>query len=77
MKVSVKVRTSAKTESVSFDEEKNLYIVSTKTPPIEGKANVAVIKLLAGYFKVTKSQVRLKSGQKSKIKTFEIDNENS
>lgn len=73
MKVQVKVKTSAKQDCVSFDEERNLYIVSTKIPPIEGRANEAVLKLLAGYFKVPKSSVSLKVGQKSKIKIFEID----
>ncbi|MEK7447820.1 MAG: DUF167 domain-containing protein [Patescibacteria group bacterium] len=73
MKIQGKVRTSAKTDSVSFDEEKNLYIVSTKAPPVEGRANEAVIKLIAGYFKVPKSEITLKTGQKSKIKVFEID----
>ncbi|MDO8507976.1 MAG: DUF167 domain-containing protein [bacterium] len=73
MKVQVKVKTGARQDCVSFDEEKNLYIVSTKIPPIEGRANEAVIKLLAGYFKVPKSEVTLKTGQKSKIKVFEID----
>lgn len=73
MKIQVKVKAGAKCDCVSFDEEKSLYIVSTKIPPIEGRANEAVLKLIAGYFKVPKSQVSLKVGQKSKIKIFEID----
>ncbi len=73
MKIQVKVKSGARCDCVSFDEEKNLYCVSTKIPPIEGRANEAVLKLLAGYFKVPKTNVTLKTGQKSKIKTFEIN----
>jgi len=72
MKIQVKVRTSAKCDCVSFDEENQIYNVSTKAPPVEGRANEAVVKIIAGYFKVPKSQVSLKTGQKSKIKIFEV-----
>ncbi|RJO61483.1 DUF167 domain-containing protein [candidate division WS5 bacterium] len=72
MKIQVKVKTNAKQDCVSVDEENNLYTVSTKAQPIKGKANEAVIKLLAEYFKVPKSVIKLKTGQKSKIKVFEI-----
>lgn len=72
MKIQVKVKTGARSDRVSFDGENQLYTVSTKVQPIDGKANAAVIKLLAEYFKVPKSQINLKIGQKSKIKIFEI-----
>lgn len=73
MKVQVKVKAGARTDSVSFDEEQNLYMVSTKALPTEGKANKSIIRLLAKYLKVPKSNITLKTGQKSKIKVFEID----
>ena len=47
MKIQVKVKTGARVDCVSFDEGNNLYTASVKAQPIEGKANVAVIKLLA------------------------------
>lgn len=49
------------------------YIVSVKDPPKQGKANTAVVKLLAEYFNVSKSSVRLITGESSKIKVFEVD----
>jgi hypothetical protein cdivTM7_00062 len=48
------------------------YIIYTKAPAIEGRANVAAIKLLAQYFGVSKSQVRLLRGVTSKHKVFDI-----
>lgn len=75
MKIQVRVKTGARCDCVGFDEEKNLHIVSTKALPVAGKANESIIKLLAKYFKVPKSNVTLKTGSKSKIKVFEIDRE--
>ncbi len=48
------------------------YTVSVKDPPKQGKANLAVIKILAEYFNLTQSNVTLVSGASSKIKVFEI-----
>ncbi len=73
MKIQVKVKAGAREDCVSFDKENNLYTVSAKAQPVEGKANAAIIKLLAKHFKVPKSNIQLKTGQKSKIKIFEID----
>lgn len=42
-------------------------------PPLEGKANQAMIEALAEYFKVKKAAVTLLSGGKSKLKRFEIN----
>jgi uncharacterized protein YggU (UPF0235/DUF167 family) len=49
-----------------------IYIVETKSPPIQGKANDSIVELLAEYFKVTRAQVRLVSGASSKLKVFDI-----
>ena len=48
------------------------YIIYTKAPAIEGRANAAAIKLLAQHFGVSKSQVRLLRGATSKYKVFDI-----
>lgn len=49
------------------------FTVWVKEPPVRGLANAAIRNVLATYFKVSKSQVRLISGYSSKEKTFEID----
>lgn len=51
----------------------NGYIVWTKMPPKENKANIDIIAQLARYFNITKSSVILKSGATSKKKTFIIE----
>ena len=50
------------------------YIIYTKAPAIEGRANVAAIKLLAKYFGVAQSRVKLVRGARAKYKVFDIDN---
>ncbi len=41
-------------------------------PPVEGKANEALIEALAEHFGVKKRQVRLVRGEKGRDKTVEI-----
>lgn len=50
-----------------------VYIIYTKAPAIEGRANAAAIKLLAKYFGVPQSRVKLALGATSKYKVFDID----
>ena len=50
------------------------YIIYTKAPAIDGRANAAAIKLLAKYFGVPQSQVKLVRGATSKHKVFDINN---
>ena len=42
-------------------------------PPEDGKANTALIALLADAFEVRKSDVRIASGTSSRVKTIEIE----
>lgn len=46
--------------------------VYVSAPPLEGKANAAVIEALATYYAVKKSAVRILSGQTAKYKRVEI-----
>ena len=44
------------------------WITEVKTPPKNGKANRALIKVIAKQFNVTKSQVSIKKGKSGRIK---------
>jgi len=70
MKIQVKVKPNSKTTEAS--QEGDSFIVKVKEPPKEGKANQAVIKLLAEHFGVSKSHVRILSGLRSRNKVVEI-----
>ena len=70
MRIQVRVKPNSRTEEVS--QEGDSFIVKVKEPPKEGKANQAVIKLLAQHFGVSKSQVRILSGLRSGKKVIEV-----
>ena len=59
-------------EEVVMGDDGNL-MVFTKSPAVEGKANESAVRLLAKYYGVSKSRVRLVRGHTSKHKVFEID----
>lgn len=71
MRIFVKAKPGAKKSSVEKVDGSH-FIVSTPARPQQGKANQAVAKLLAGYFDIAPSRVRIVSGGSSKLKVFEI-----
>ncbi|RJR23778.1 DUF167 domain-containing protein [Candidatus Microgenomates bacterium] len=72
VKVAIITHPNSKKPRTEKDLLGSLHVYVSE-PPLEGKANQAVIKSLAEYFKVKKNQVRLLSGEKSKNKIVEIE----
>lgn len=83
MKIIVRAKTKAKQNAVERVEQPYLeldknkdelvtYKVSVKEAPVAGKANEAIIKILAEYFDIAPSRIKLITGQTSKQKVFEI-----
>lgn len=50
----------------------NALKIRLAAPPVEGKANAALLKFLAGIFDVPLRQVTLKQGIKSRRKVVEV-----
>ncbi len=76
MKVAVKVIPNAKQNAVVEDIVDSLgrsLKLKVNQVPEDGKANKAVIELLADYFEVKKSAIRVVTGLTSKNKIIEID----
>ena len=69
--ITVEVKTNAKNILVEKITD-SVYKVRLKATPIDGKANNQLINTLADYFKVSKSQVEIKSGKSSKTKIILI-----
>ena len=63
MKISVTVKAGSKVEEVSASEGE--MKVKVKESAKEGKANKAVIRLLAAYYKVPKSTIKIVAGASS------------
>jgi hypothetical protein len=71
VKIWVSVKPRAKREEVKKISEGE-YIASVHAHASEGKANQALIELLAGYFSVPKSSVTIIRGESSRRKLIEI-----
>jgi uncharacterized protein (TIGR00251 family) len=69
--ISVSVKPQAKKESV-IQVSPSEYRVAVKAPPHDGKANLAVIKLLADYFSVPKSRIKIVRGHAARRKILAI-----
>ena len=72
MKISVKVKPKSKQQKIEQNPE-GVWIIHLKSPPIDGKANQELIKVIADKFKVKKSQVIIKAGLSSHNKIIEIE----
>lgn len=72
MRITIRARPGSKKEFIEKIDEEN-YIVSVKEPPVKGRANKALIKALAGYFKTSPINVRIIAGHTSRIKIIDID----
>lgn len=74
MKIFVKVKARAKNETIKKIDE-NHFFISVKNPPEKGRANKAVVSMVADYFHIPKSHVAFVSGFTSKNKLLEIGTE--
>ena len=71
MLLSIKAKPSSQKEEV-VKLNKNTFKVFVKEPPVKGRANQAIINLLANYFHIAKSQIRIIKGEKSREKIIMI-----
>ncbi len=68
----VRVIPRAKQNSITVDDDGTIR-VHTTTAPTDGKANDAVIKMLAKHFDVARSAIHIIRGHASHNKVIEID----
>ncbi|MFA4905433.1 MAG: DUF167 domain-containing protein [Candidatus Margulisiibacteriota bacterium] len=68
----IKVRVVPNAKQNKIVEEKDRLKVYLNAPPVEGKANKALVELLAEHFNVRRSQITILRGQKGRDKVLEI-----
>lgn len=71
MRISVVAHPNSKRPRAEEDLLGTLHVYVSE-PPLENRANLAVIEALAKHFKVRKNQIAFLSGHKSKTKLFEV-----
>lgn len=70
MEITVKVIPGSKRSQIT--KVSGIYLIRVTAPPVKGEANKAMIKLLAQYFKVAKSEIDIIKGLTSKTKIINI-----
>jgi len=53
--------------------EDGAWVATVRSPPVDGKANAELCRLVAGHFGVRPSQVHIKSGAAARIKTVVVE----
>jgi len=67
----VKVKPGSRVEALE-EQADGSWLARVKAPPVDGKANDALIALVAVHFGVRKAQVHIKSGASSRLKLISI-----
>ncbi|MBI2008911.1 DUF167 domain-containing protein [Candidatus Saccharibacteria bacterium] len=73
MKVNVRVKPGSKKGPLVESAENRKLVVYVREAAVDGKANEAVIKILADHFDVAKTRIKIIRGFSSKTKTIEIN----
>jgi len=68
----VKVKPNARASALT-QEPDGTWIARVKAPPVDGKANAELIRLVASHFRCPKSAVTIKSGASGRMKRIEVD----
>lgn len=67
----VKVKPNARTSSLA-QEADGSWIARVKSPPVDGKANLELIELVAAHFGCRKSAVLRRSGASGRMKLLTV-----
>jgi uncharacterized protein YggU (UPF0235/DUF167 family) len=70
--IQVKVKPNARTSALRRLADGS-WFASVRAPPVDGKANAALIALVARHFGIPQSQVSLKTGAGSRLKRIQIE----
>ncbi len=70
--IEVRVKPNARSSEL-VDNGDGSWTARIQAPPVDGKANTALIALVARHFGVAKSQVAIKSGAASRSKRVVIE----
>lgn len=69
--IQVKVKPNARVSRLEQQAD-GTWLAQIKSPPVDGKANKELIALVAKHFRCPKSQVSIKSGASSRLKSLQI-----
>jgi uncharacterized protein len=68
----LKVKPGSRDESLT-EQDDGTWLARVKAPPVDGKANAALIALVAAHFGLRKAQVTIRSGASGRMKLVQIE----
>lgn len=71
MRISIRVKPGSKKTGIELAAD-GVYVVRVKEPPVDGKANKAVLRAVAEALGIAPSAVQLIAGESAKTKRLEI-----
>ena len=70
--IQVKVKPRARVSGLE-ELSDGSWVARVKAPPVDGKANIELVTLIARHFGVRKAQVSIKSGASGRLKLVRIE----
>jgi hypothetical protein len=68
----LKVKPGSREESL-IELADGTWLARVKAPPVDGKANAALIALIAAHFGLRKARVSIKSGASGRMKLVQLE----
>jgi uncharacterized protein (TIGR00251 family) len=68
----VKVKPGSREEAL-VEQADGTWLARVKAPPVDGKANAALIALVATHFGLRRAQVAIKSGASGRVKLVQLE----
>ncbi|HYB79169.1 MAG TPA: DUF167 domain-containing protein [Thermoplasmata archaeon] len=72
-RIEIWARPGSRVDGVTWDDWRKRWVVSCCEPPAEGRANHAVVRLLAERLDVPRTSIRLVVGGRTRAKVIEVD----
>jgi uncharacterized protein YggU (UPF0235/DUF167 family) len=68
----LKVKPGSRDESL-VEQDDGTWLARVKARPVDGKANAALISLIAAHFGLRKAQVSIRSGTAGRMKLVQLE----
>ena len=68
----VRVKPGSREESLA-EQDDGTWLARVKAPPVDGRANAALIALVAAHFGLRKAQVSIRSGASGRTKLVQLE----
>jgi len=72
MTINIRVKPGSSQSRVESTADPAFYTIYTHSHPHDNAANDEIIKLLSDYFTTAKTNIAIRRGQRSKLKTIDI-----